>query len=45
MYFDKILWILAWPAMIAVSYYLSLWFLKQLNKQIKKDPAGEDKMP
>lgn len=45
MYLDKILWFLAWPGMIALSYFLSLLFLKKLNNQIKKDPAGEDLQP
>lgn len=45
MYLDKILWLLAWPAMITVSYYLCLWFLRKLTKQIKQDPAGEDLIP
>ncbi|HPR25298.1 hypothetical protein [Lentimicrobium sp.] len=45
MYLDKILWFLAWPAMIIASYYLGLWALKILDKQIKNDPLGEDTMP
>lgn len=45
MYLDKILWLLAWPAMIILSYYLVLWALKKLDKQIKEDPLGEDTMP
>lgn len=45
MYLDKILWLLAWPVMIALSYYLSLFLLNKLNKQIMNDPLGEDKMP
>jgi hypothetical protein len=45
MYIDKILWLLAWPAMIALSYYLSLYFLKRLDNQIRKDPEGEDIRP
>lgn len=45
MYLDKILWFLAWPAMIVAAYYLSLWALKILDKQIKSDPLGEDTTP
>lgn len=45
MYLDKILWFLAWPAMIIAAYYLSLWALKILDKQIKSDPLGEDTTP
>ena len=45
MYLDTILWLLAWPAMIIVSYYLVLWALKKLDKQIKEDPLGEDTIP
>ncbi len=45
MYIDKILWLLAWPVMIALSYYLCLFLLKKLDKQIMNDPSGEDTMP
>lgn len=45
MYFDKILWLMAWPVMIIVSYYLILFALKKLNTQIKEDPLGEDTRP
>ncbi len=45
MYIKEILWILAWPAMIILSYYLSLLFLKKFNKQIKNDRQGEDLNP
>ena len=45
MYLDKILWLMAWPVMIILSYYLTLLALKKLNKQIKEDPLGEDTTP
>ncbi|MBW6492028.1 MAG: hypothetical protein K0B15_12630 [Lentimicrobium sp.] len=45
MYLDKILWLLAWPAVIALSYYLTLRALKTLDRQIKNDPLGEDTQP
>ena len=45
MYLDKILWLLAWPAMIIFSYYLVLFALKKLDKQIKEDPLGENTQP
>lgn len=45
MYLDKILWLLSWPAMIALSYYLTLLALKLLRKQILEDPLGEDSRP
>jgi hypothetical protein len=45
MYIKEILWIIAWPAMITLSYYLSVWFLKKFDTQIKKDPLGEDLNP
>lgn len=45
MYFDKIMWFLAWPAMIAIAYYLTLVALKTLKHQIQEDPLGEDTMP
>lgn len=45
MYLDKIIWLLAWPAMIAMAYYLSLVFLNKFDSQIKNDPSGEDKKP
>lgn len=45
MYFDKILWLMAWPVMIILSYYLTLLALKKLDKQIKEDPLGEDTRP
>ncbi len=45
MYFDKIMWLLAWPVMIALSYYLVLFAIKKLESQVKKDPLGEDITP
>ena len=45
MYFDKILWLMAWPVMIILSYYLIRFALKKLDRQIKEDPLGEDTMP
>lgn len=45
MYFGRILWLLAWPTMIAASYYLTLWALKLLDKQIKEEPPGGDPLP
>ena len=45
MYLDKIMWFLAWPAMIILSYYLVVFTLKKLDKQIKNDPLGEDTNP
>lgn len=45
MYFDKILWLMAWPAMIIFAYYLTRFALKKLDKQIMEDPLGEDTMP
>lgn len=45
MYLDKILWFMAWPAMIALSYYLVIFALKKLNDQIKSDITGEDLNP
>lgn len=42
MYFDKILWLMAWPAMIVLSYFLTRLALKKLDRQIKEDPLGED---
>ena len=45
MYFDKIMWLLAWPVMIALSYYLVLFAIKKLESQVKKDPLGEDVNP
>lgn len=45
MYLDKILWLLSWPAMIMLSYYLTLQALKTLDRQIKEDPLGEDTQP
>ena len=45
MYLDKILWLMAWPAMIVLSYYLTRLALKKLDKQINEDPLGEDTMP
>ncbi|MFH1118590.1 MAG: hypothetical protein V1775_02120 [Bacteroidota bacterium] len=45
MYLDKIMWLLAWPAMIALSYYLTLWAIKLFDEQMKNDPLGEDLYP
>lgn len=45
MYIEKIMWLLAWPAMIALSYYLVVYGLKLLNNQIINDPLGEDTNP
>lgn len=45
MYTDKILWLVSWPAMITLSYYLVLWTIKFLDHQIKNDPAGDDTNP
>lgn len=45
MYIDKIMWLLAWPAMIVLSYFLVIYGLKFLNKQIVDDPLGEDTNP
>lgn len=45
MYLDKIIWLIAWPGMIALAYYLSLVFLKKFDNQINNDPSGDDKMP
>jgi hypothetical protein len=45
MYLDKIMWILAWPGMIALSYLLVNLAIKMLDAQIQKDPTGEDKNP
>jgi len=45
MYFDKIMWLLAWPVMIALSYYLVLVAIKKLENQVKNDPLGEDITP
>lgn len=45
MYIDKILWLAAWPAMIALSYYLVVWAIKVLDVQIKNDPAFEESNP
>jgi hypothetical protein len=38
MYWDKILWLLSWPAIIILSYYISVFLLKKFDKQIKNDP-------
>lgn len=45
MYIDKILWLLAWPVLITVSYYLIVVVLKKLKKQIEEDPLGKDLRP
>jgi uncharacterized membrane protein YjfL (UPF0719 family) len=45
MYLDKIMWFLAWPAMIILSYFLVVFTLKKFDKQIKNDPLGEDTNP
>ncbi|MHC1774773.1 MAG: hypothetical protein AB9834_05095 [Lentimicrobium sp.] len=45
MYLDKIMWLLAWPAMIALSYFLVILAIKKLNVQIQNDPLGEDSNP
>ena len=42
MYLEKIMWLLAWPAMIALSYYLLIFVLKKLDKQIKSDILTEE---
>jgi hypothetical protein len=44
-YLDKILWLLAWPAMIALSYFLVILAIKMLKSQIQNDPLGEDTNP
>lgn len=45
MYWDKIIWFIAWPAMIAISYYLGVYILKKFKNQIENDPTGEGTMP
>lgn len=45
MYLDKIIWLLAWPIIIAVAYYLSVFLLKKLDNQVKEDPIYKDKQP
>ncbi len=45
MYFDKIMWLLAWPAMIALSWALVILTIKKFDTQIKNDPLGEDNNP
>ncbi|MBK6347892.1 MAG: hypothetical protein IPN08_13175 [Bacteroidales bacterium] len=45
MYLDKILWLLAWPAMIALSYFLVVLTIRRFDAQIKNDPLGEDTNP
>ncbi|MBK6963003.1 MAG: hypothetical protein IPH20_03485 [Bacteroidales bacterium] len=45
MYLDKIMWLLAWPAMIALSYYLVILAIRMLNTQILNDPLGDDTNP
>lgn len=45
MYFDKILWLLAWPAMIALSWFLVIQTIRKFDTQIKNDPLGEDTNP
>lgn len=42
MYLDKIMWLLAWPAMIALSWFLVLLAIRKFDKQIKTDPLGRD---
>lgn len=37
MYIVSILWLLAWPVMIAVSYFLVLFTLKKLKTQIESE--------
>ena len=34
MYIIPILWMLTWPALIAVSYYIVLWAVKKYEKRI-----------
>lgn len=45
MYIKEILWFIAWPAMIILSYYLSILILKKFDTQIKNDPQGQDLNP
>jgi len=45
MYFDKIMWLLAWPAMIALSWFLVIQTIRKFDNQIKNDPLGEDTNP
>ncbi|MFA6951021.1 MAG: hypothetical protein WCQ70_10070 [Lentimicrobiaceae bacterium] len=45
MYITEILWLLTWPAMIALSFYLIVICLKKFDHQIKNDPNTEDIRP
>jgi hypothetical protein len=45
MYIDKILWLISWPAMITLSYFLVLQTLKFLDVQIKNDPEVDENNP
>jgi len=45
MFIDKIIWLLTWPAMIAISYFAVVAALKWLDKEIKSDPTGDDLNP
>ncbi|MDX9909721.1 MAG: hypothetical protein RBS23_09695 [Mariniphaga sp.] len=37
MYIISILWLLAWPVMIAVSYFLVIFTLKKFKTQIESE--------
>ncbi len=39
------MWLLAWPAMIALSWFLVIYGLKIMNSQIVTDPLEEDTNP
>lgn len=45
MYESKTIWLLMWPAMIALAYFLIVFALNKLNNQIDSDPLGEDTNP
>lgn len=45
MYITEILWLLAWPFMIALSYGLAVFCLNRFDQQIKNDPNSKDIRP
>lgn len=45
MYTNELMWIMAWPVMIVLSYYLAIFTLNKLDNQIKTDPTGKDVNP
>ncbi len=40
MYLTQILYLLSWPAMILLSYWLIKVYLKKLNKKLAEDGEG-----